>query len=315
MNASDHPDNPTQLTNEIMAFCAVAKFQSFSQAAQFLNIGQPTVTDRVHRLELVMGTALFNRSRRPVQLTPTGVRLSTQALPVFDSFSVLARRITRNEIKETVRVGATSGLVDYLLPDVLRRFRDEYSDAEVHLRSQTITEVVDSVRRREADIGILPSELTMTGLDFVPLVKYPWKLIAPIGHPVLQSEKPSIRELSEWPIIVPRQSVSRVAWITLFERMQSLALQPEVLRLEVVQSASIKKYVRAGLGISFIPAYALESADHQLLGSRGMDHEFEHETIGYIRPTEFESASLVERFTEVLRSPAGYRSGFIPISS
>ena len=69
---------------QLRHFIAVANAQSFSRAAEQLNIAQPPLSRTIRQLENVVGGALFDRSARPLVMTPLGLLLFEQARQVMD---------------------------------------------------------------------------------------------------------------------------------------------------------------------------------------------------------------------------------------
>ena len=70
---------------ELISFYHTARLSSVSQAARFLELGQPTVTAHLQRLEQDIGADLFDRTRRPIKLTPQGSKLFELARPLVSS--------------------------------------------------------------------------------------------------------------------------------------------------------------------------------------------------------------------------------------
>ena len=61
---------------ELKSFCTAAKAGGISKAAIELGLGQPTVTTHIRKLEQEMGAVLFDRSKRPIRLTPSASQRS-----------------------------------------------------------------------------------------------------------------------------------------------------------------------------------------------------------------------------------------------
>ena len=74
---------------ELRSFCTAARLGGISRAALDLDLGQPTVTTHIRKLEEEMGTALFDRSKRPIRLTPSGAALIELAAPLIEGIDDL----------------------------------------------------------------------------------------------------------------------------------------------------------------------------------------------------------------------------------
>ena len=105
-------------------FVAVAELGSFGRAAQRLSISQPAVTQRVLRLERVLGMKLFDRTTRRVSLSGAGVRLMQKAQPTIVALrSILEDFHNEASLKAgTVALGVSPSLAATVIPSILRRF-------------------------------------------------------------------------------------------------------------------------------------------------------------------------------------------------
>ena len=122
---------------QLEAFVAVVREGSFTQAAYRLNLTQPSLSARVHQLEQSLRGQLFQRDKRPVQLTPLGeifVTYAERALGILEAGQAAIRSAQSGEAGH-VRVCCPFSLATYLMPDVVRRFRGAFPLAELHIEA------------------------------------------------------------------------------------------------------------------------------------------------------------------------------------
>ena len=103
---------------QLQAFVAVATQLHFGRAAEQLNIGQPTLSELVQRLERELGTPLLTRATRPVHLTEAGSEFLLRARALLDDAAeavTVVRRIGTGQ-SGTVRVGVTPPAAPVLVP-------------------------------------------------------------------------------------------------------------------------------------------------------------------------------------------------------
>ncbi|HLV81151.1 MAG TPA: LysR family transcriptional regulator, partial [Chthonomonadaceae bacterium] len=146
---------------QLEAFEAVILHGSFTRAAEALSLTQPAVTRQIAALEAELKTRLFDRLGRTVHLTAAGemlhryaeeiVRLAREALhAIADIEAGTAGRLA---------VGASSTLATYVLPPLLRRFRESHPRVEISVHTGVSAQVVEMVRANEVDIGLVTGEV------------------------------------------------------------------------------------------------------------------------------------------------------------
>src|SRR5215210_6871914 len=149
-------------------FIAAAAHRSFSAAAQALHMAQPSLSDQIRRLEAELGSPLFVRARRGLQLTEAGRLLMPQAERTLAAAREAADSV--REVRELVAGTATFGTFGnapyYLLSDLVQDFRSRYPDVRVRLIGQNSSEVADG--HLEAGLIVLP--IDDRGLDVEPAI-------------------------------------------------------------------------------------------------------------------------------------------------
>ena len=118
---------------ELVSFYHVARLRSVSKAARTLELGQPTVTTHLKKLEDEFRITLFDRIRRPIQLTSEGATLLELVTPVVHSVDKLKTQMDYAERRGTFVVGAYSDLVMHYLPKSIQSFRSLYPDVRIRL--------------------------------------------------------------------------------------------------------------------------------------------------------------------------------------
>lgn len=189
----------------------VAGENSLNDAARILFISQPSLSSAIRSLEQEIGFDVFIRSKSGITLTTKGAEFIGYAKSVMEQYELLdAKYISQTEVKKTFSVSMQhyTFAVNAFVELVKQYGMDEY-EFEVH---ETKTyEVIDNVRNRKSEIGILYlndfnrnvlnklfAEYT---LQFRPLLEcgiyvYMWR-----GHPLAGREEISLEELEEYPCL------------------------------------------------------------------------------------------------------------------
>ena len=153
--------NLHQLSNlELRQICyfltIVEQGNSFSRAAESLHIEQPPLSQRIKSLEKRLKITLFDRSCRPVQLTPAGLvfwRESRVALTHLQQAITQSQRAAQGDIGH-LSLGVASSVVNGVLPEILRQFRNRYPSVVIDLHELTAQQQLQALRDRRLDLGM-----------------------------------------------------------------------------------------------------------------------------------------------------------------
>jgi DNA-binding transcriptional LysR family regulator len=187
--AMPHPFDPILLRS----FIAVVEEGGFTRAAARLNLGQPTVSHHVRRLEEAAGRRLLNRDTHSLETTVDGDAMLGFARRILDADAQARGYFTGARTRERLRFGASEDFVLSGLPDLLRDFVRGHPLVDLELTvglSETLYETLDHgaldlifCKRREGDgrgRSVLRDDLAWVGAGQafdpsqpVPLVLYP----------------------------------------------------------------------------------------------------------------------------------------------
>jgi DNA-binding transcriptional LysR family regulator len=117
----------------LKTFLEVAGTRSFTRAAERLRLGQSTVSQHVHKLELVVAQELFLRDSHSVELTVAGEAMVGFATSIIEAIDTATGYFAKPELRGRIRFGASEDFALSGLPAVLRRFRAENRGVELEL--------------------------------------------------------------------------------------------------------------------------------------------------------------------------------------
>ena len=263
---------------ELISFYHVARVRSVSKAARTLELGQPTVTTHLRKLEDEFGITLFDRIKRPIQLTSEGITLLELVTPVVTSVDALKTQMDYAEKRGSFVVGAYPDLVTHHLPSGIQRFREDYPDVRIRLLARSYNPLVQLVRSGEIDLAFCSSPpVDDTTLEFKELFKYNTVLLTPPGHDLIQDRPISLDDITGFPLILTapesqlRQRVEQA--------FKAQGLLPDVV-LALDDTESMKRYVEIGMGIAIGSDFTLHAGDHNRFGVLRLDHLFPSSVIG-----------------------------------
>ncbi len=239
-------------------FMAVVEaHNNFSEAARRLHIDQPPLSQRIRALEKMLKVELFDRKRRPLQLTEAGkvffeeIRL---ALTHIERAITQAQRATRGEIGQ-LTIGVNSSIANSLLPDILRMFRSRFPDVKLVLRELTSFQQLQDLRERRIDVGFerLPNSYeNEADLRFVPIFQEPLVIALPETHPLAAHAQIPLRALADEPFILPPPEVVP-SYGEIISLCQQVGFSPKIVQ-EATWMITVLSLVAGGVGVTLLRA-------------------------------------------------------------
>jgi DNA-binding transcriptional LysR family regulator len=157
--------------NHLRAFFEVAKVGRFTEAAQRLHISQSALSRSVALLEESGGVKLFDRSKRGVTLTPTGLEVFRYCEHLFQTVIKIEEvcRGLKSTCEGPLRFAAADHVVNYLMVKPLQKFRDEFPLVVPGITIGTPDEIIASLLNTECEFGLLFAKVPSPQIDYEPL--------------------------------------------------------------------------------------------------------------------------------------------------
>ncbi len=237
----------------------VARQAGFTRAAEELSLTQPAVTRQIAALEGELRTRLLERMGRRVQLTATGEALYRYAVEILRLAGEAERAVAdvAAGVGGRLAVGANSTTATYILPPLLRRFRERHAGVELSVHTGVSARVVEMVVANEVDIGLVTGFADQPGLVALPLAEYATGVVVYPEHPFAQRGGPvPTADLQGSPLILMEEGTNLRAYV---DRLLSSAGVAEQTTMELDNVEAIKKMIEARLGISLLPLVSVEA--------------------------------------------------------
>jgi DNA-binding transcriptional LysR family regulator len=188
---------------ELETFLAVVRLGSFSLAAEELNVSQPSVTNRVKRLEETLHVQLLRRTTRSIEPTEDGIYLRDAAEQALKGLrEVVVRFHAASEVdRNRVVVAATPMLAATLLPQVIHSYQAKYPDVQVNLLDLTYDQVIKSVAEGRAQIGVTALDGDQSAMRFQLLAEEDMLLVAPSRHPLANAAVVTLDDIAPYPMM------------------------------------------------------------------------------------------------------------------
>jgi DNA-binding transcriptional LysR family regulator len=165
-------------------FVAVEETGSMTVAAERLHTSRSAVSQQITNLENLIGAALFDRTARPMTLTPNGVVLRQHAHHILEAVSAAKTELMELNMSALVelRIGMIDDLDASMTPELVGHIQRLYPRCQLVVRSGRSDTLLDNLVHRSLDIittGLLPQE--MSGFQDYPILRESFIIAAPRG--------------------------------------------------------------------------------------------------------------------------------------
>lgn len=237
-------------------FVATAEEMHFGRAAQRLGIAQPGLSQQIKILEDIVGTSLFDRTRRAVQLTLAGEILASEARKTIAQSEVAllaARQAGRGEVGRIAVGYVGSAAYTGMLTRVINKFRDDYPEVELQLSEMEMLEQLDQISEGKLDIGFIRPPVTLpVGITSVEVLQERLLLAIPSTHPLAARERVSLAAFNSDIFITPRHPPKVSFHKHTTQACQAAGFFPR-LGPQGRDFVTITSMVSIGLGVALVP--------------------------------------------------------------
>jgi DNA-binding transcriptional LysR family regulator len=241
-------------------FLAVVEEGSFTAAAARLYMVQSSLSAALRGLERELGTELFVRGRRGVELTDAGRALLEPARAAIADAGRARDAVAevKGLVRGTVRVATVAVPRRVDVVETVRQFQDRNPGVQVYLLHDGARDLVRLVAEGQVDLAVTPlTHRTSPALRFEPVLSTPLAVACPAGHRLSGAHDVDVRELLDEPII----DLPSGWWVRdLFDHMLEERNLHRQVRLEVNEWFGALTMVERGVGISYGPRACLDDA-------------------------------------------------------
>ncbi|XAH21882.1 LysR family transcriptional regulator [Xylophilus sp. GW821-FHT01B05] len=238
-------------------FLAVAEELHFGRAALRLHMTQPPLTQAIALLEKTLGTPLFDRTSRRVQLTAAGEALLPDVRDLLERARALparARAAAGGEVGR-LRLGFVSTIGFERLPGWVRAFRAACPQVALELVEATGDVQLQAFARGELDAGLMLHSpgFAPPGLQAFRVLAEPLLLALPEHHPLAALQAPPLDAVLAEPLVIFPRRIAPSLYDAVFALYHAAGRSPEVVQ-EAIQMQTIVNLVSAGIGVAWVPA-------------------------------------------------------------
>ena len=259
---------------QLRHFVAVAEELHFGRAALRLHMTQPPLSQSILALEATLGHALFERTRRSVQLTPAGTALLPKAQRLLQDAAQLPQLVQRAALGASgqLTLSFVSSAAYGLLPPLLQAFRAQYPEVKIVLREATSDVQFADLAQGRIDCGIVIPPLPQAdlrahtarhtsthpampapALAWRALQREPLMLALPSALAAQLPERPlPLAQCRGQDLIIFPRAISPAFHDTILACFGAAGLTPHIGQ-EAIQMQTIVSLVSANFGIALVP--------------------------------------------------------------
>jgi DNA-binding transcriptional LysR family regulator len=281
--------------HQLFVFTKVVEHKSFSKAAEAIFLSQSTVSSHIQALERTLNMKLFDRVGREIILTPYGSRLYQWALKLLllKDEAMVDLKEGMNDLRGMIRVAASSVPGQFMLPKMVKQFRNQYPNAVFQVEQSSSKVVIDKVLNGTVDVGLSGEKFENDKLCYLPLVKE--KLVLITSKQTELNTPVTIQELLKYPFIMRDSGSGTNAILEQFLKKNYISKEQMNIIAYIENGQNLIRFVMEDIGISVISEIAAkEYAKKQLLTM----HEiagFEDERYFYLVYNKNKTQSMLSR--------------------
>lgn len=237
-------------------FVTLAEERHFTRAAERLGIKQPPLSQQIRQLEQEMGTALFHRLTRGVELTEAGSVLLEEARKILEHAALAKASVQSRARGESGRIRVGFAGATYFqprVPEIIQTYRERYPNVTLSPEQSNTPRLIESLRGGLIDVAFVrPPVSDGEGIVVEPVVEEPMRIVLPTAHPRARSRSVPLIALAEETLILFPRTIGPGLYDSIIASCQRAGFSPR-LGQEAPQISSIVHLVAAGFGVSIVP--------------------------------------------------------------
>ncbi len=288
-------------------FYEVARCGSLSRAAEELHVSQPAVSQAIKQLEMQLGTQLFTRTHKGMELTSLGGELIygdvERAVRLLGGAEERLAELN-SSATGVIRIGASDTIFQYVLADKIVEYNKRYPQVTIELISDVSPKIVEDLKNDRCDIGFLNLPIVDSGIDIIESIKYLNDIfIAGERFDALKGKELALRELQQYPLLLMEEHTAAREAFDNYTKSHGVRLCPAV---EVNSWGFMKKLVIAGMGIGCIPReYSLNKLSDGSIFELNVTPPVPMRSVGMALPKNPNVSFALKLFMDVVKGSRG----------
>jgi DNA-binding transcriptional LysR family regulator len=244
---------------DLRLFLAIAEAHNLSAGASSVHITASSASYRLKNLEHALGTPLFLRNARGMELTPAGMVLLAHVRELLAGVQLMHSELGRFSagLKGHVRLIANSSALNGFIIPSLGRFLVLNPDVNVDLEERQSEAIHAAVMAREADIGILAGDADLPGFRTLRYATDRLMVVTPLQHPLASEAELRMGAALDFDFVCMNRASSNYLFLHELAQRTGKTLRA---RLHAHSFEAVLSLVEAGVGIALVPSSIIGTA-------------------------------------------------------
>ncbi len=233
---------------------AVAEHKNFTKAAAHSFVTQPTLSMQIQKIEEELDVKIFNRNKKPIELTEVGEKIVEQAKNIVNESDRITDIIDQDKgyIGGDFKIGIIPTIMPTLLPIFLKTFITKYPKVNLKIQELTTSEIINQLNDGEIDAAIAATPLENENIIERPLYYEPFIGYIPKSHLLNDRKNLNVEDLSLDDLLLLEDGhCFRDGIINLCSTSKNSS--PKNFQLESGSFETLIKLANEGLGITLLP--------------------------------------------------------------
>jgi DNA-binding transcriptional LysR family regulator len=248
-------------------FFEVASQLSFTRASQVLNLSQPAISRHIKALEEQYKTSLFERAGNSVKLTIPGNLLldhlrQAKEIQIRLDYA-LSTQLDEYNAKGELRLGASTTVALYIIPEILSAFRQRHPNVRITLLNRNSENVLKALENNEIDLGIIEGQTKTTAVSYRYFLSDDVVAVCSPKSELWFRESVSLDELKNYPVALRERGSGTLASVK--AALEEVGVKVSDLRnnISLGGTEALKNFLLVDNCLGFLP---LRSVQKELQG-------------------------------------------------
>ena len=244
-------------SRQLRAFVTLAHTGSFTQAARVIHLTQSAISHTIKALEEEVGCRLLDRAGKKLMLTQAGEQLLFHAEKILQEMSA-----AREELKQLgrwghgrLRIGASTAVCHYILPAVLREFKESFPQCAISIEPGDTPKSIESLHKGRIDLALNLEPIREDQIEFRHLFTDEMQFIVSPLHPWAKGGSAERSQIARQNYILYDKASYTFQIIQDYFRQEDIALHTLI---ELGSMEAIKELVKLGVGISILALWTVQ---------------------------------------------------------